>query len=261
MSVAKAIVKGILGGAGGGFTGAVNGMGTAQVGSQNTDHLDKFAKLGYDIGNQGADKLFKSTNGKGRIELRNEGNKDKDSGSSYKYENVPEQLQGAGGSDYMKTYASGGSSAVPGGEAVGGAGAGAGAEAAGSAAEAGGLAEAAAALGGSDYNLKEIYGDSVTDKIIENFAKISAIDFTYKPEAQEQYQGDKGVDGNEHVGVIAQELEKNPVTEGTVSEDQNGNKVVDTRHLAFADTAAIAELSRRVLALEAVVKEMSEKNK
>lgn len=250
MSVAKAIVKGILGGAGGGFTGAVNGMGTAQVGSQNTDHLDKFAKLGYDIGNQGADKLFKSTNGKGRMELRNE-DKNKDSGSSYNYENVPEQLQGAGGSDYMKTYASGGSSAVPGGEAVGGA-------------EAGGIAEAAeaaAAVGGSDYNLKEIYGDAITDKIIENFAKISAIDFTYKPEAQEQYQGDKGVDGNEHIGVIAQELEKNPVTEGTVTEDQNGNKVVDTRHLAFADTAAIAELSRRVLALEAVVKEMSEKNK
>lgn len=254
MSVAKAIVKGILGGAGGGFTGAVNGMGTAQVGSQNTDHLDKFAKLGYDIGNQGADKLFKSTNGKGRIELRNEGNKDKGSGSSYNYENTPEQLKGAGGSDYMKTYASGGSSAVPGGEAVGGT------EAA-SAGEAAGLAEAAAAVAGSDYNLKEIYGDAVTDKIIENFAKISAIDFTYKPEAQEQYQGDKGVDGNEHIGVIAQELEKNPVTEGTVSEDQNGNKVVDTRHLAFADTAAIAELSRRVLALEAVVKEMSEKNK
>ena len=242
MSVAKAIVKGILGGAGGGFTGAVNGVGTAQVGSQNTDHLDKFAKLGYDIGNQGADKLFKSTNGKGKIELRNEGKKDEKPGSSYNYENTPEQLQGAGGSDYMKTYASGGSSAVPGGEAVGG-------------------AEAAAAVGGSDYNLKEIYGDAVTDKIIENFAKISAIDFTYKPEAQEQYQGDKGVDGNEHIGVIAQELEKNPVTEGTVTEDQNGNKVVDTRHLAFADTAAIAELSRRVLALEAVVKEMSEKNK
>lgn len=246
MSVAKAIVKGILGGAGGGFTGAVNGMGTAQVGSQNTDHLDKFTNLGYDVGNQGADKLFKSTNGKGRIELRNEDKNKESSGIDYKYENVPEQLQGAGGSDYMKTYASGGSSAVPGG----------GAEAA-SAGEAAGLAEAAAAVGGSDYNLKEIYGDAVTDKIIENFAKISAIDFTYKPEAQEQYQGDKGVDGNEHIGVIAQELEKNPVTEGTVTEDQNGNKVVDTRHLAFADTAAIAELSRRVLALEAVVKEMN----
>lgn len=242
MSVAKAIVKGILGGAGGGFTGAVNGMGTAQVGSQDTNHLDKFSELGYDVGNQGADKLFKSTNGKGQMELRNEDkNKDKGSGSDYKYENVPEQLQGAGGSDYMKTYASGGSSAVP--------------EAA-SAAEAAGLAEMAAAAA-SDYNLKEIYGDAVTDKIIENFAKISAIDFTYKPEAQEQYQGDKGVDGNEHIGVIAQELEKNPVTEGTVTEDQNGNKVVDTRHLAFADTAAIAELSRRVLALEAVVKEMN----
>lgn len=109
--------------------------------------------------------------------------------------------------------------------------------------------------GVSDEDLKNVYGD-IDDKIIENFAKISAIDFTYKPEAQEKYNGELGVDNKEHVGVIAQELQSNEATKGTVVENENGDLQVDTRHLAFADTAAIAELSRRVLALEEVVKEL-----
>lgn len=238
MSLAAIIAKGVAGGAGGGFMGAVNGMGTAQVGNQDTNHLNKFAKLGYDIGNQGLDELFKSERGK---KWKDSLGKDKESPS---VEGGESSVSGDVGAE---TASAGGAEAASAGMEAG--------------AAAGGAEAGAAAAATSDYNLKEIYGDSVTDKIIENFAKISAIDFTYKPEAQEQYQGSNGVDGNEHVGVIAQELEKNPVTEGTVAEDQNGNKVVDTRHLAFADTAAIAELSRRVLALEAVVKEMAEKIK
>lgn len=110
--------------------------------------------------------------------------------------------------------------------------------------------------GCSDLGLKEIYGDSIDDRIIENFAKISAIDFTYKPEAQEEYNGEKGVDNKEHIGVIAQELATNEATKGTVAQNENGDLEVDTRHLTFADTAAIAELSRRVLALEEAIKEM-----
>lgn len=108
----------------------------------------------------------------------------------------------------------------------------------------------------SDERLKEIYGESIDDKIIENFAKISAIDFKYKDEAVKEYDGDYGVDSNNHIGVTAQELQDNPATEGTVETNENGDLVVDTRHLAFADTAAIAELSRRVLALEQIVKEL-----
>lgn len=120
---------------------------------------------------------------------------------------------------------------------------------------------AKAVLGGiggamSDETLKSIYGDSIDDKIIENFAKISAIEFTYNDEAQEKYDDNLGVDDKEHIGVIAQELAANDATKGTVTQNENGDLEVDTRHLAFADTAAIAELSRRILALEEAVKEL-----
>lgn len=107
----------------------------------------------------------------------------------------------------------------------------------------------------SDANLKSIYGN-IDDRIIEDFAKISAIDFSYKPEVQNKYQETFGIDSDEHTGVIAQELENTESTKSAVSETPEGTKVVDTKELTMADTAAIAELSRRVLALEQVVKEL-----
>lgn len=113
-----------------------------------------------------------------------------------------------------------------------------------------------AASTASDVDLKSIYGDSIDDKIIENFAKIKAIDFHYKPDAQEEYKGKYGVDNLEHIGIKAQDLQDNEATKGTVSENENGDLVVDTGHLTFADTAAIGELSRRLLALENIVKEL-----
>lgn len=113
----------------------------------------------------------------------------------------------------------------------------------------------------SDERLKEVFGDSISDRIIEDFAKISAIDFKYKPEAQEEYKGENGVDDKEHTGVIAQELAGTESTESTVSPDENGNLAVDTRHLTMTNTAAIAELSRRVLTLETALKELNQRIK
>lgn len=111
----------------------------------------------------------------------------------------------------------------------------------------------------SDVLLKTVYGDSLDDKIINNFAKISAISFEYNDEAKSKYGQEKAVDDNQHIGVIAQELEANPITEGAVKTNKNGDLEVDTRHLTFTDTAAIGELSRRVLALEEAVKELQQK--
>lgn len=125
------------------------------------------------------------------------------------------------------------------------------------AAQASEAAEVASAV--SDVLLKTVYGDSLDDKIIDNFAKISAISFEYNDEAKSKYGQEKAVDDNQHIGVIAQELEANPVTEGAVKTNENGDLEVDTRHLTFADTAAIGELSRRVLALEDAVKELQQK--
>lgn len=111
----------------------------------------------------------------------------------------------------------------------------------------------------SDKDLKAIYGDNIDDKIIENFAKLSAIDFQYTPEAQTEYANELNVDDKEHIGVIAQELENNEVTEGAVEHNENGDLTVNADQLTMADTAAIAELSRRVLALEQAVKELANK--
>ena len=108
----------------------------------------------------------------------------------------------------------------------------------------------------SDERLKEVFGDSISDRIIEDFAKIAAIDFKYTPEAQNEYKGENGVDDKDHTGVIAQELAGTKSTESTVSPDENGNLAVDTRHLTMTNTAAIAELSRRVLTLETAIKEL-----
>lgn len=111
----------------------------------------------------------------------------------------------------------------------------------------------------SDKRLKEIYGESISDRIIDDFAKIAAIDFKYKPEAQKEYADNHGVDDKEHTGVIAQELAQTKSTESTVSPDENGNLSVDTQQLTMTNTAAIAELSRRVLTLETAIKELMSK--
>lgn len=108
----------------------------------------------------------------------------------------------------------------------------------------------------SDEELKKIYGDNLADSLVENFAKISAIDFSYTDEAKKEYGGENAVDDDEHIGVKAQELEENPATKGVVKTDENGNREVDTRHLTAANTAVLSELARRVLTLEMAIKEL-----
>lgn len=109
----------------------------------------------------------------------------------------------------------------------------------------------------SDGSLKNIYGENINDDLIKAFSLIDTADFTYKKEAQEEYKNNDNMDGKEHIGVIAQQLEANPITSGTVERNENGDLEIKTGHLTAENTAAIAELSRRVLALE---KAMEEKN-
>ena len=108
----------------------------------------------------------------------------------------------------------------------------------------------------SDATLKEIYGGALSDRLIEDFAKISAIEFKYTPEAQKEYGKESGVDDKEHTGVIAQELADTESTKSAVEPDINGTLQVNTPQLTMTNTAVIAELSRRVLTLEAAVQEL-----
>lgn len=96
--------------------------------------------------------------------------------------------------------------------------------------------------------LRNVFGNN--EDLIKEFAKIDAYRFKYTPEAQEMYGEERGVDNKDNVGVMAQELEENPVTSSVVSEDENGYKMLDTRKLAAADTAVLSDVCKRLLAIE-----------
>ena len=98
----------------------------------------------------------------------------------------------------------------------------------------------------SDKRLKELFNDD----IVKAFANINSYEFKYKPEALRLYGESKGVDENTHVGVMAQELEQNPVTTSTVTEDENGFKNIDTDKLSAANAAVLSDVCKRLLAIE-----------
>jgi len=81
----------------------------------------------------------------------------------------------------------------------------------------------------------ELPWKDVTDEMIENFAKIRTLDFNYKGDDQE------------HIGVSAQNLETNPITEGAVVTMDDGTKAVDTRHLTTANTAVLSEVCKALI--------------
>ena len=104
----------------------------------------------------------------------------------------------------------------------------------------------------SDERLKDIFGEETP---IDCFAKIHSYEFKYTPEAQEMMQGKDHVDDKEHLGVMAQELLVNPATSACVFKDTDGFLQVDTVQLTMANTATIAELSRKVQQLEQMLGE------
>ena len=99
----------------------------------------------------------------------------------------------------------------------------------------------------SDCRLKELFG---TDDIVELFSHINSYEFKYTPKALRLYNGTKGVDEGTNIGVMAQELEENPVTENTVVEDENGYKNIETNKLATTEAAVLADVCKRLIAIE-----------
>lgn len=99
----------------------------------------------------------------------------------------------------------------------------------------------------SDCRLKELFG---TDDIVELFSHINSYEFKYTPKALRLYNGTKGVDDGTNIGVMAQELEENPVTANMVVEDENGYKNIQTDKLAATDAAVLADVCKRLIAIE-----------
>ena len=104
----------------------------------------------------------------------------------------------------------------------------------------------------SDERLKNIFGDN--EDIIKIFAKIDAIQFTYKDKAHNIPDAEKrGVDDDLHFGIKAQDLEKNPLTASAVVEDEQGNKLVDTKELTTINSAVLSEICKRLEIIEKVL--------
>lgn len=104
----------------------------------------------------------------------------------------------------------------------------------------------------SDERLKRIFGDN--PDAIQAFARLDSIKFTYNDKAKEIHpNGENGVDNDQHYGIKAQDLEKNPYTTAVVSEDPNGYKQIDPAELTSANTAVIAEICKRLLIIEKVL--------
>lgn len=104
----------------------------------------------------------------------------------------------------------------------------------------------------SDERLKNIFGDN--EDIIKIFSKIDAIQFTYKDKAHDIPDAEnRGVDDDLHFGIKAQDLEKNPLTASAVVEDEQGNKLVDTKELTTINSAVLSEICKRLEIIEKVL--------
>lgn len=113
------------------------------------------------------------------------------------------------------------------------------------------LAEIADNVKDEQVSDEQLKNESVfNDDIIDLFSKINAYDFAYTDKAKDLYLGNKGVDNDEHVGVMAQELQQNPITDSTVAEDENGYLSIDTKELTMADTAVLSDVCKRLLQIE-----------
>jgi hypothetical protein len=112
--------------------------------------------------------------------------------------------------------------------------------------------EAAETTDTSDERLKNIFGD---DKdAIEVFSKLNSIEFKYNDKAKQIHpNGENNVDDDLHYGLKAQDLEKSPLTEAVVSEDNSGYKQVNTAELTMVNSAVISDICKRLLAIEKVL--------
>ena len=100
----------------------------------------------------------------------------------------------------------------------------------------------------SDEHLKENIEEA--GGIIPMMAQIDSYLYNYKPEAQEEYAGTGMVNNDNNLGVMAQELQENPLTAPAVKTDEKGNLALDTGRLTSINTAMIAELCKKVMELE-----------
>lgn len=109
----------------------------------------------------------------------------------------------------------------------------------------------------SDERIKKIFGDHSFP--LECFKKINSVDFTFTDEAKEKLGEEGGIDDDEHIGVLAQDLEKVPVLKNSVITDERGLKKIDTNEMTLANTAAISDVAKELDDIKSAIKSLSEK--
>lgn len=98
----------------------------------------------------------------------------------------------------------------------------------------------------SDKNIKDIDKTSNTEDIIERaYKQLDDIIYKYNSKGQALGQDDKL-----RAGVTAQSMEGSILESAVIDDPNTGYKMVDTRHLALANAAAIKEIFERLDRIE-----------
>ena len=97
----------------------------------------------------------------------------------------------------------------------------------------------------SDKNLKDIDKTSTADVIEKAYKGLDDIIYRYNQKGQALGEDDKL-----RAGVTAQSMEGSILESAVMEDPATGYKVVDTRHLALANAAAIKEIFERLDKLE-----------
>ena len=111
---------------------------------------------------------------------------------------------------------------------------------------AGKMIQGAGAGAASDKNIKDIDKTSNTADIIEKAYK-GLDDIIYKYNSKGQALGE---DDKLRAGITAQSMEGSILESAVMEDPATGYKMVDTRHLALANAAAIKEIFERLDKLE-----------
>lgn len=105
------------------------------------------------------------------------------------------------------------------------------------------------ATGLSDERCKDL--EDKANGLSKLLEPIDAYIFKYKESAQEKYPNE--TDDEVHVGIIAQDLEKSPLTKGSVITDEDGTKHIDTKELTLEQMAIITDLEKRISNIEKIL--------
>ena len=97
----------------------------------------------------------------------------------------------------------------------------------------------------SDKNIKDIKTESTSDIIEKAYKGLDDIIYKYNNKGQSLGEDDKL-----RAGITAQSMEGSILESAVIDDPNTGYKMVDTRHLALANAAAIKEIFERLDRIE-----------